>query len=131
MFDDEPEIEVRSATGGLRSFSTESGEPAGGVSSQIGDENYAYTAETFFQANNFLTEKLVETAIGDASGETALDLYCGVGLFTLPLARRFKEVFGIEENRVAIDLPKRTSLTAGLENVAVRATKRREISRGR
>jgi len=33
--------------------------------------------------------QLIEAAIGDSSGEKAIELYSGVGLFTLPLSRRF------------------------------------------
>ncbi len=40
--------------------------------------------------------RLIDFAIGGASGETVLDLYCGVGLFTLPLARQFEKVIGVE-----------------------------------
>jgi 23S rRNA (uracil1939-C5)-methyltransferase len=51
---------------------------------------------SFFQVNRFLIEQLVEAAIGDASGSNALDLYAGVGLFSLPLARKFKKVAAVE-----------------------------------
>jgi len=53
---------------------------------------------SFFQVNRFLIEKLVDAAIGDASGRSALDLYAGVGLFALPLAKRFENVTAIEAN---------------------------------
>ena len=45
-----------------------------------------------------MREPLVRAAIRDAHGTTAVDLYCGVGLFTLPLARRFERVTGVEAN---------------------------------
>ncbi len=51
---------------------------------------------SFFQVNRFLIDPLVETALTDAVGETALDLYAGVGLFSLPLAQRFKSVTAVE-----------------------------------
>ncbi len=51
---------------------------------------------SFFQVNRFLIEQLVDAALEDASGDTALDLYAGVGLFALPLARRFREVLAVE-----------------------------------
>ena len=41
-------------------------------------------------------DRLAETAIEGAEGDSALDLYAGVGLFTLPLARRFRQVTAVE-----------------------------------
>ncbi len=51
---------------------------------------------SFFQVNRFLISNLVETALGGAEGERALDLYAGVGLFSLPLAKRFAAVTAVE-----------------------------------
>ena len=39
---------------------------------------------------------------GDSSGRTALDLYAGVGLFSLPLAGRFEEVTAADSSARAI-----------------------------
>jgi 23S rRNA (uracil1939-C5)-methyltransferase len=68
------------------------------VTRTISGERYHFNAEAFFQTNLELLPSLLECAIGDAAGDTAIDLYCGVGLFTLPLARRFKRVVGVEAN---------------------------------
>lgn len=57
---------------------------------------FRVSPRSFFQVNRFLIEQLVDTAIGDASGGSALDLYAGVGLFSLPLARKFKKVAAVE-----------------------------------
>jgi 23S rRNA (uracil1939-C5)-methyltransferase len=57
---------------------------------------FRVSPRSFFQVNRFLIEPLVEAAIGDASGQTALDLYAGVGLFSLPLARKFVKVAAVE-----------------------------------
>ena len=60
---------------------------------------------SFFQVNRFLAGKLVETALDGAEGANALDLYAGVGLFSLPLARRFADVTAVESGaRAAADL---------------------------
>jgi 23S rRNA (uracil1939-C5)-methyltransferase len=57
---------------------------------------FRVSRNSFFQVNRFLGEKLVETVLGNATGETALDLYAGVGLFSLALARRFGSVTAVE-----------------------------------
>jgi len=57
---------------------------------------FRVSPRSFFQVNRFLIDQLVEAAIGDASGETALDLYSGVGLFALPLAKKFSKVAAVE-----------------------------------
>ncbi len=62
---------------------------------------FRVSPRSFFQVNRFLIEPLVENALGTCSGETALDLYAGVGLFALPLARRFKNVTAVEAGSVA------------------------------
>jgi len=77
------------------------------LSLSIGGEVYRYNAEAFFQINPSLLGPLIEFALGDASGESALDLYSGVGLFTLPLSRRFQRVTAVEANPVAVRFARR------------------------
>lgn len=89
------------------------------LSMRVGNELYHYNAESFFQINPALLPELIEFALSDASGKTALDLYCGVGLFTLPLARRFGKVVGVEANAVASRFARRNLEQAGLTNVRV------------
>jgi 23S rRNA (uracil1939-C5)-methyltransferase len=57
---------------------------------------FRVSSRSFFQVNRFLVEKLVEAAIPAQGGESALDLYAGVGLFALPMARRFRSVTAVE-----------------------------------
>jgi 23S rRNA (uracil1939-C5)-methyltransferase len=57
---------------------------------------FRVSAKSFFQVNRFLVEKLVESALPEQGGESALDLYAGVGLFALPMARRFRSVTAVE-----------------------------------
>ena len=89
------------------------------LSLAIGDERYSYNAEAFFQINTGLLPSLMEFALRDVSGEMALDLYCGVGLFTLPLSRRFKQVIGVESNPIATRFARRNLQQAQLENARV------------
>ena len=86
---------------------------------KIADEIYHYSAEAFFQVNPGLLAPLIEFALSDCKGEAAVDLYCGVGLFTLPLARRFARVTGVEANPAAVRFARRNLQNSGFENVSV------------
>jgi len=57
---------------------------------------FRVSPRSFFQVNRYLVENLVDVALGDSAGGTALDLYAGVGLFALPLASRFQRVVAVE-----------------------------------
>ncbi len=58
---------------------------------------------SFFQVNRFLVDQLVEQAMEQAgNGERALDLYAGVGLFSVPLAQRFTKVTAVESGTSAV-----------------------------
>ena len=70
---------------------------------------------TFFQVNRFLIDELVRFVTADESGASALDLYAGVGLFTLPLSRRFKSVTAVESNPSATaDLEANSAQSSGI-----------------
>ena len=114
-------IEAASADGNVSIYSDEMIEPTEQISFAAGGEKYFYSAKSFFQGNPFLIEKLLELALPKSSGKTALDLYCGVGLFTLPLGRKFEKVIGVEANRDAIDFAEKSAENARLENVEFHA----------
>jgi 23S rRNA (uracil1939-C5)-methyltransferase len=88
---------------------------------RIGGETYHFDAGCFFQINHALLAPLVEEGLrGTAEGgETALDLYGGVGLFTLPLARRFRRVVAVEGNPAAAVYARRNLSDASLTNARV------------
>jgi 23S rRNA (uracil1939-C5)-methyltransferase len=56
---------------------------------------------SFFQVNRFLIEDLLQTVTANAKGELALDLYSGVGFFTLRLAKAFQKVVSVDANLAA------------------------------
>ena len=89
------------------------------LSLTVRGEVYHFNAETFFQINPSLLGPLIDFALGYALGESVLDLYCGVGLFTLPLARRFKSVTAVEANSAAVRFARRNLQQAALTNARV------------
>jgi 23S rRNA (uracil1939-C5)-methyltransferase len=112
------------------------------VSRVIGNETYYFSAEAFFQINHGLLEPLIVEAMRNADreedlvtrdargkpkndvqgvtkGKSAIDLYCGVGLFTLPQARRFERVIGVEGSARATEFGRRNLEFAKLNNAEV------------
>ena len=90
-------------------------------------ESFGFSARSFFQGNRYLISELVAMAVADHSGHTALDLYCGVGLFALPLARQFESVLGVEENAAAIDFARRNAAAAGIDNIEFHTARVRDF----
>jgi 23S rRNA (uracil1939-C5)-methyltransferase len=69
----------------------------------VGGISYLIAPTAFFQTNVRAAGVLQECVVRSMSGaERVLDLYCGSGLFSLPLAAAGARVTGVEENRQAI-----------------------------
>ena len=62
---------------------------------------YRVSAGAFFQTNRFLTDELVDIVTAGRSGELALDLYAGVGLFSTALACSFRHIVSVESSQTA------------------------------
>lgn len=83
----------------------------GYIFEEIKGLKFKISATSFFQVNTQQTEKLLDI-VGEMICRDApagclyniiLDAYCGVGLFSLPLAKRAKKIVGIEEIKQSID----------------------------
>jgi 23S rRNA (uracil1939-C5)-methyltransferase len=103
MFDSAPLVRIRTCE----------------MSYQTAGATYRVSAGSFFQTNRHLTDELVGIVTQGRSGRTALDLYAGVGLFSVVLSREFERVIAVESS-----LHSHTDLTYNVPaNVrAVRAT---------
>ena len=62
---------------------------------------YRVSAGAFFQTNRFLTDELINIVTTGHSGEVALDLYAGVGLFSTALARNIRHIVSVESSQTA------------------------------
>ena len=77
------------------------------------------SAHSFFQVNPEQNRRLIETALEFSEvrkNEILLDLYAGIGNFTLPLAAEASKVTGVEENRTAIEDARLNAERNGIEN---------------
>jgi 23S rRNA (uracil1939-C5)-methyltransferase len=97
--------------------------PTREVSRRIGKHRYRFSAEGFFQINHELLEPLIAAATRNTQGDTAVDLYCGAGLFTLPLAQNFTRVYGVEAHATAINFARLNLEDAGLDNATLEAAR--------
>jgi 23S rRNA (uracil1939-C5)-methyltransferase len=93
----------------------------GFLTHEAGGYSYRVSHLSFFQINRFLIEDLLNTVTAGAAGELALDLYAGVGFFTLPLARAFRRVVSVDANLAAT-----RDLRQNAENAGVRVTSHNE-----
>lgn len=131
MWADTAEIDAAAGDRGEVSlYSSDMAEPTAEITYSLDGIEYAFSARSFFQGNQSLIGELIRLAIDGAAGETALDLYCGGGLFTLPMAKRFANVTGVEENSEAIRFAKQNKARAGASNVEFKRARVRDFLNG-
>lgn len=76
------------------------------ITDYIGKIKYQISPLSFYQVNPVQTEKLYGLALdyaGLTGNETVWDLYCGIGTISLFLAKKAKQVYGVEIVPQAID----------------------------
>ena len=77
-------------------------------------------ADTFFQVNTEAAELLlaaIEAQLNLQGTEILIDAYCGIGTFTLPLARKLQQVIGIELNCSSVKQARRNAEINQINNV--------------
>ena len=93
------------------------GLPGGNLERRVHGASYRFSPSTFFQVNALLLETLIDEAVAEYSGAMAIDLYAGVGLFTIQLARRFGKVIGVESDNQAAHFARENISVNNLVNV--------------
>ena len=94
----------------------------GSWAEKIGDETMRLSAPSFFQVNTRAAEILIDLvmeALDPQPHELGIDLYCGAGTFTLPLARRCEFVSAVESYGPAVRDLRRNLDIANITNVDV------------
>ena len=84
--------------------------------------------KTFFQPNKYIYPKMyefIENIID--SPRDLLELYCGVGSFSLPLSHKFKKVFASENNRESINMLNKSLVINNITNVCVARLNAEEV----
>ncbi|MCX8193751.1 MAG: 23S rRNA (uracil(1939)-C(5))-methyltransferase RlmD [Candidatus Pacearchaeota archaeon] len=70
---------------------------------------YLIGPNSFFQANPFVTKDLIKEVHGLVENENILDAYCGIGTFSLYLAKKGLSVKGFDNDKEAIEIAMKNS----------------------
>lgn len=100
------------------------------IEDTIGDLTFSISPLSFFQVNPVQTERIYKQALeyADLQGEeTVWDLYCGIGTISLFLARKAKQVYGVEVIPQAIEDAKENAVRNGLTNAEFFVGKAEEV----
>jgi 23S rRNA (uracil1939-C5)-methyltransferase len=93
----------------------------GFIESEAAGSKYRVGHFSFFQVNRFLIDELVGEVVSQANGQLAVDLFAGVGLFSVPLSKHFEHVVAVETNPAAArDLEFNVSATGANRAIEVR-----------
>lgn len=84
---------------------------------RIAGVNYGFGVKSFFQGNRLLVEDLIQLVLRDHRGSLAVDLYAGVGLFSLQLAKVFDQICAVEGNKSAAQHGAENARANGIGNV--------------
>jgi len=122
------EFEIAASAGRVAVLPPIPGFPAEELECTIGGITYGFSPDVFFQSNAVLLEALIREVASPYSGNVAVDLYAGVGLFTVPLSRSFREVIAIESNSAAARFAVSNLLRNCATNAAVQCKRVEDVS---
>lgn len=86
----------------------------------VKSKEFLVPREGFFQANLYLTDKLVDEVCAAVKNEkisTLIDAYCGGGLFSVFLSPYVENIIGIEQDAASVDCAKINASKSGAKNV--------------
>ena len=101
---------------------------------------YKIAPMSFFQTNSFMAGDLQKIVVNLAAGNSSdgeisiavthnlvFDLYAGAGFFSIPLAREFKRVIAIEENKDAVEIGQENFRLNNVDNVELIAGRTEDL----
>jgi len=81
--------------------------------------DYAFRPLDFIQVNGAMNQRMIDHALAlldPGPHERVLDLFCGLGNFTLPLARRCAQVVGVEGEAALVQRAHENARRNGIDN---------------
>lgn len=100
------------------------------ITDYIGEIKYQISPLSFYQVNPVQTEKLYGLVLdyaGLTGNEAVWDLYCGIGTISLFLAKKAKQVYGVEIVPQAIDDAKNNAKINDITNAEFYVGKAEEV----
>ena len=87
-------------------------------------EGISFAPTDFIQVNAGLNRQMVERALellAPSAGDRALDLFCGLGNFSLPLAGRVSQVVGVDGDPALVERARANAARNGIANAEFHA----------
>jgi 23S rRNA (uracil1939-C5)-methyltransferase len=97
-----------------------SGAGEAGFEFSVLDNKFMTTPSAFTQVNSGVNELMIKTVLewAELNGEeTVLDLYSGIGNFSIPLARKAKEVLAVEISNNSVKLARKSAQANSINNI--------------
>jgi 23S rRNA (uracil1939-C5)-methyltransferase len=114
---------VRGIAGGVSDGAplvrTDTLDGTGVLEEEVAGLRFCIGLDTFFQTNTPQAGRMVEHVVAAAApvdGRLVVDLYCGVGTFTLALARAGGRAIGVERSPAAVEAARANSVLNGLRS---------------
>ena len=107
-------------SGGYDTIATLAGHAPAPLTYRVENETIGFLPTDFTQVNPYINSQMVARALAHlepSASDTVVDLFCGVGNFTLPVARRAGQVTGIEGEAGLVARARANAQHNGLSNI--------------
>ena len=98
-------------------------------SEKIKDFEFIISPNSFFQTNVKMFEVLLKEIEKFIEGKILLDLYCGVGTFSIYFSSFFEKVIGVEVEKISVEDAKKNAILNNVKNANFIASKVEDVIR--